>query len=128
MDNPTTSYRNLPPILHTKEELYSLVVAAAQVFRTKTQASRMAVLSITYLDLADEYFLSWLEGNTKPAYRQPVRKGKEQRETVELELPISKSIAFYIARRGLIHIICLKTTEEKENIKLESWDELQEKE
>ena len=123
----TTSYRNLPPTLHTKEELYSLIVAAAQVFRTKTYEHRMAEKGMSYLDLADEFFLSWLKNGSKPMCRKPVRGGKATNPAVELTLPISKNIAFYIVKYDLLSRAGKLTLEEREGIELESLSDLQEK-
>jgi hypothetical protein len=57
-----------------------------------------------------------------------MQNGKSTNPSVELTLPISKSIAFYIVQRNLSDALRKKTTEEKENITLESISEFEEKE
>ena len=120
--DPTTSYRKLPQTVTTKEELYALVVAVAQVFRTETFTLRLATKGITYLDLANDYYLAFLEGKLAPTQRRAVVNGKPTRPSAILTLPISKSTAFAIVRHDLLDALRRKTTEEKENVELQSTD------
>lgn len=119
----TVSYRKLPQRLTTPDELYSLVVAVAQIFRSRSYAERLAKIGASYLDLADDYFLSYLEGKTKPKKRFPVRNGRKTSPAVELTLPIDKSVAYYIVQRDILTMVTKPTTEERERVSLESLEQ-----
>ena len=126
MDNrTTTSYRKLPNVLTSQDDLYALIVAVAEVYRSKAFAVRLAQLGVTYLDLADELYTEVLEGRKKPKARRPLVRGKPTNPSVELELPLSKTVAWGIVKLDLFNKIKAKTLEEREQVTLESLDSLQ---
>ena len=121
MDNPRpTRYADIPKTIKTNDELYQLIVNAAQKFRQPCYAARLAVKGQTYLDLADDYFLKYLSGDMKVGTRRPVVKGKATKPTHRLELPLAKSTAFTIVRRDLLNALTKQTEEERQNVALES--------
>ena len=125
MDNRTTSYRKLPKVLTSQDDLYSLIVAVAEVYRSKAFTGRLAQLGVTYLDLADELYTEILEGRKKPKARRPLVRGKSTNPSVELELPLNKTVTWGIVKRDLFNKIKAKTREEREQVTLESLDSLQ---
>jgi hypothetical protein len=128
MDTHTTvSYNKLPNVLMTEDDLYSLIVVVAQIFRSQSYADRMAKIGISYLDLADDYYLSYLEGRTKPTKRFPVRNGVSTRPAVELALPIEKTTAYTIVKFDLLTVISRDTPEERANVVLESIEQQEER-
>ena len=121
----TTSYRKLPKVLATQDELYSLIVAVAEGYRAKAFTGRLAQLGVSYLDLADELYTEVLEGRKKPKARRPLVKGKSTNPSVELTLPLDKAVAWGIVKLDLFNKIKTKTREEREQVTLESLGSLQ---
>jgi hypothetical protein len=111
---------NIPKVIETKEDLYALILNAAQKFRQPCYAARLAMKGFTYLDLADDYFLEFLAGKTKVGPRRPVVNGKQTKPTLRLKLPIAKSAAFTIIRRDLLNALTKQTEEERQHVELES--------
>ena len=117
------SYKKFPKVIETKEDLYALMVYVAQVFRKHSYSERMAAKGITYLDLANDLFLLFLEGNLSPKSRRPFVNGKATKPSKALELPIDKFEAYGIIHRDLFNILRSPTREEHSRVTLQVMEE-----
>ena len=115
------TYRDLPVILTTNEEMYAVFVRAAQVVSSKNQY-RMKQKGLTPTDVADELFLRYLQA-FKPRHRSKTYRGKPTKLAVPLFVPVKKSTAYYIIQRDVRNYLQLKTKEEKAGVTLTSLPE-----
>ena len=117
------TYRDLPVILTTNEEIYSVFVRVAQVIGSKDQC-RMNQKGLTFADVADELFLRYLQ-ELKPRGRRKTYWCKPTKIAVPLFVPIKKSTAYSIIQRDTKNYLRLKTNEEKAGVTLTSLEEEQ---
>jgi hypothetical protein len=73
-----------------------------------------------YTDLANTYFLNYLERRLKPNRRIPFIKGRLTKPAQRLKLPIEKKLAYQIINRDMFDLLRKRTKEEKGHITLAS--------
>ena len=123
LTNKTPSYKDVPTILRTHEDMYLLLCVVAQKFRTPRYALRLATKGQTHMDLADEIFLHYMQGKLVPHHRKPMRNGKATRPSIPLFLPVKKSTAYGILVKDMLNLLRCPTSEERARVTLTTMGE-----
>jgi len=121
--NKTPSYKDVPTILRTHEDVYLLLCVVAQKFRTPRYTTRLALKGQSHMDLADDIFLRYMQGKLVPSHRKPMRNGKATRPAIPLFLPVKKYVAYGILVKDMLNLLRCPTSEERAHVTLTTMGE-----